>query len=90
MNGIWLLLILFCCGGQNSCGNSRCGCGNGRRNSCNRCGSCEQKKEITCEAVCEAACEAACDAANGNNQEEDCGCRRNFPYTSYPVLDNCN
>ncbi len=103
MNCIWILLLLFC-GGNNcgygsnwsSCGNNcsranRCGCnsnwscGSGCESNCNTC-----SREATCETVCESVCEAARDRAQERAAEADCGCRRPFPYTSYPVLDHCD
>ena len=33
--------------------------------------------------------EAVKEAVNDASEQQDCGCHRNFPYTSYPVLDNC-
>ena len=90
MNCIWLLLIFFCCG------NNHCGCNNSTwNNNCNRCDRCDNRdnnrrsRENTCESVCETVCEAARDAVN-ENSDQGCGCRRTFPFTSYPVLDNCD
>ena len=90
MNCIWLLLILFCCGNNNCCGNTW-------SNGCNNCRRCNDnddydydRRDNTCENVCEAACEAARDAVY-DNSDQGCGCgRRSFPFTSYPVLDSCD
>lgn len=94
MNCIWILLLLFCCGnnGCNGCGNNRCGeC---RRNMCNGGnhgnGGCRHnEKEVTCENICENVCEAAREAVR-ENEAPDCGCRKNFTFSSFPVLDNCD
>ena len=84
---------------SNGCGNWNIGC-----NQCNRCGcnnncwretcrDCENNRggnqNSTRETMCETVCEAVRDAVNEASEQQDCGCRRNFPYTSYPVLDNC-
>ena len=106
MNCIWILLLLFCSGnngrGNNwSCGNNGCsnnwGCGNNscRRNNMSNCCSNDNSRrqcndrETVCEEVCEAACETACESAREERGQE-CGCRRNFAFTSFPVLDNCD
>lgn len=86
------------------CGNNNWnwGCNNCNRrgdnwnrcdNNCNRCGNnCEchdHDKDSLCETVCEAACEAVRDNVR-EDSNQGCGCRRSFPFTSFPVLDNCD
>lgn len=87
MNCIWILLLLFCCGNNN-------GCGNHNHNHCRHydgCGECNNyNRRNTCEKACETVCETVCDAGCDRTPEPDCGCRRPFPYTSYPVLDHCD
>lgn len=102
MNCIWILLLLFCGGNGNSFNN---GCGCNRHNHgcmncnqcrhCNNCNHCESMcdrntRESTCETLCETVCENVCEAANDRPAKQDCGCARSFPYTSYPVLNNCD
>lgn len=58
-----------------------CNHGNGR---CQR-----DERESTCEKVCETVCEAACETAR-EDVAQDCGCRKNYTFTSFPVLDNCD
>jgi hypothetical protein len=61
------------------------------RNCCNNgnCGCRQNERESMCENICEAVCEAASENAR-ENTVPDCGCRKNFTFSTFPVLDNCD
>ena len=93
MNCLWLLLAIAFCG-NNGCGNGchkECDWYSNRCNNCNDCRECENRvgRDRPCEKVCETVCETVCDAVE-EASERSCGCRKTFPFTSYPVLDDCN
>ena len=92
-----------CCGNSRNdgCGNNNWGCGCNHHKHCgnhwnsdnwnnrnNRC-DCDRDEASVFENVCEADCESVKDAKN-DRDDQNCGCRKTFPFTSYPVLDNCD
>ena len=75
MNNLWVLILLFCCNGNNrnngifggSCNiNENCGCDNRREENC----GCGNRREENCG--CGSRREENCGCSN--RREENCGC----------------